>query len=420
MMKGCQLILEALLSSSVKSLQLEFKCNGSNLFRLYFDIIASKADKMTSLSLLTSGVIRVSREDGVKGLGPLHPSLEYIGRLVCLESLIIDPWLVDFDLLDTLGDLPRLKSLKIFNACYKGRRVRTLDLTSSKSHRDGRFGSLERLEIRASIPSLTAILQAFFLDVLGRLQLLGCIFDDDEPIFLDFLKCVTHLPTSLQIGFQNGEARSSPRPLDLSALSNMIGDCSLSQLDITHADFIYHPDHRELEKIICLWTNIRHLTLRKWGCVTYHRKTPDDLLAYNGDRFDFTCLAIFAKNMPKLTFLSITILACNTEEVQNQIGSLVPFGDLQYLTFNHSSFINRGIRGFDERVAANYISALIPRKSDVNIKWEKLVMNKANRSSIWDDFIEKHNAFMDSLTGRISEYLNIRKCEYRRVIGTGE
>lgn len=323
--------------------------------------------------------------------------------------------------MDALGDLPKLSALQLRNPERMLHRVDLGNHRLSKQRKNEKFRELEELEIAGTPSSMRTLMDVHFKDIVGDMRILRCswldIAEDVSGSVLNFLAALPALPPKIRMTTRSAMNKETEGigPLNLSPLENISKGSSLTSLSISHTDFLYYSDEANLGVVFSGWTNLRHLALRKVGCISLHRLSPDALRVYDGQGLHFTCLASLSSHMPKLRTLYINVIACDTKDSDTSIDGLTAFAGLRDLTFGASSFVNREVTGFDQRSAANYISALMPRSSEVRIFNETSSLRETNNSLDWKQFREQHCAFMRSFTELVRDYMKIRGSEYRRV-----
>lgn len=335
----------------------------------------------------------------------MRKSFSALKSMNTLEEIYLDLNVIDHDLLDLLGDLPRLKSLKIRHHPWYQWQPLELAWGSVMKTRKGKFGELQALNITSSMKTLAGILRVYFSHTNTSLKCLKAYaipLDDIDMELSNWIALrgkydkIEELRLMLPGAWPSGHH-----------LSQVLHSKTLSHLTINqHTIF----PRAEFTKILQICPNVTHLSLvrHKW------KFSPNDIhWDDESDLVDISCLGILAESLPHLKSLELSVLACDTSQLKSD-KSLVPFKSLHRLDLFVFSLWNwHSKAGFDQHEAARYISVLLVRGPGTTFNCDVADLTEiyyippeweANPSTLVSQF-GPYKEFMQGFVKRVRDYM---------------
>jgi len=357
----CIALLPHLITNQTRSVKLEFQGREQSpdtLFR-YFDMIARRTNRLKSLQVL----LALSEEDQqsvrqtLQGqrVCDLSHSLDIFRRLTSLTKLSLYPALCSIDILDVIGDLPHLATLKLIDIESDTAAVSFPSSLKNPRRRYGKFRNIKELWIQTTLWSMDVFFGLFFSDAtLSSLEIINIELRDNPTSTRDFevlaragrnLKDLTLTVTG-----------NPQTQLDIALLSG-IGLCPLLE-SLT----ILHPKFLTLDKDFDLshcWPQLKRLELDRYSGILGLGLSPDELTQYDGPGLSYSSLGQLAKCLPNLDQLKICMIIGPTYDLPGiESEDFQPFQNLSRLEFSNS-FFNWKVNGYLP-TAIGYITALIP------------------------------------------------------------
>jgi hypothetical protein len=404
---GTNVVLAHVLSASVKSIKLEFyPFPKSSLMHRYLDVIAAKATHLSDLSL--QNVVKlgatIPHHDTLKDYHISDPSCQLLGQLLSLRSLTLSPKFVTVALLDTVGRLPQLTHLAMRSKrAGSSLNQTTIPHISFACPRKGLFKSLEELEVQIRVYSVFDFLSAYNLGIppkilhTARITCNAPTSPDKLKLPHEFMQSISHLSVNFV-----GSA-----PLELRTLEAFAECDSLVDFKLWHGTILTIPESEKL--MLPQWQNLECLSLVTYPKVRVLGYELQGLASLQGtSQLNISCLSFFAKELPFIRRLVISLLACDTSLLEDET-VLYPFARLQFIKFGPCSFVNYELEGFLDQDAARYITALLPEDCQAELDFGGF--RDTGDDKEWKEFEERYVEWLTSFDGRLSEYKKVRKSQ---------
>jgi len=400
--RGARLVMAQLIPPSLVKLGLCFHTLIPSLVNNYVNTISLKAPELRELSL------RFMPADGSPSPTNIHlhpSSIASLSQLGNLEQLGIGVRRIDLDFLDIIGDIPNLKVLDLQGSRQYGSDAESLQLNAPKTSlfmRKGKFKKLETLRFTGNPTSLSHIIDSYFCESTIALTTLEFKIPGGKATPQDFaaLQKISSQLESLHLDFGWKHLNV---PLSRSTLLHVSRCKALTELNIVHPEYL----GAESIEIFTIFNNLRTLVLVKTSMEGREIRMFAHVSGSQGAGMraclDISCLDVFAKALPHLESLELTLLACDTSKL---IGDayLTPFKKLHSLVLGYYSLLNYRRKNFDQHEAARYISALL-HPSDAKFSCRALSSSSDIESAT------KILGFLKSFGKQVNNYMKIRESQ---------
>jgi hypothetical protein len=319
-----------------------------------------------------------------------------LGSFTSLETLAIDPYFVETELFDVIGDLPQLKTLAIENPDSY-----TAAMTLTKSGvRVGKFPVLSQFMAETLIAALERVLTSYFAKSVSSgfsIKTLHLGIHDLKLTsdMLSFLNIGAESIEELQLNFR----LRLTNPLTFSHLQQLTPLKLLSSLFIIHPQYL-SVESSQLKEVTVHWTNLQELALIRED-EPHPDMTPKQLRTYSETGLDLSCLGILADSLPRLRQLRISFLACDTAQLGTGQSR---FYSLESL-FCSAILMNWCRPGFHHQSAANYLSGLLPSNTQISIE----PADVTDRGRKWTRYFKDYRFFIQSFEQMVMEQIKKRR-----------
>lgn len=316
-----------------------------------------------------------------------------------LNMLSLDPDSITVQLLDTIGDLPDLRSL--YASCWNGSGSESVKFPEANlEKRTAKFPRLKNLRLSINSESLKKLMDTYFQSQTSIIDLRLRIADDSaEPTSFNFITAFNKIQI-LQLDL--GQIKSQPPIGDWLTVLTKCNRLTKLQIDVwQRLTFERHQLSTLLESCgsITVLILLEKREVEASGVRSSTNSANAPFRPPLGLGLDLSCLDIISQHLHKLKDLRLSIVACDTSSLlpDSKVTRMKTLKRLQLKT----SFMNWKFDGFKCHHASRYISAIISPAAS----FEMLSLNLKNFPGVWKSYASGYNTFLSEFKELVENYI---------------
>lgn len=397
------MLLSTLLSPCLTSLKIELShALPSYVLHHILDSIQHKTGGLKHLSLCRHdrNTHSVTHDPDSQASELPTSSLVFWRNFVELETLTLDPASITVELLDAIGDLPKLQRLLALSEVVHFPEA-------SLKKRKKKFRRLDELHLEIKFDDLEKILNAYFLPSAHFTNLQLRIVDSPfEPSNFNFLTAISKTVKILRLDLSQQELRAPT----IECFYGLAKCNQLTKLEIE----VWQRLSFERHQFSALFESCHNLTVliilekRELDASGIRSSTTPMTAPFRPCAdlgLDLSCLDLIALHMPKMQDLHLSVTACDTSTMMPD-SHLTRLKVLKRLRLR-TSFVNWRVEGFNLHHASRYLSAIISPTSSFEI----LTLQIKNFPGQWEGYAKNYNEFVKEFKQIVGNYMEIRRGE---------